>query len=387
MRAGVLAAILLAVLVASALNLALGGLWVAAFLVLRLRGRATAWLVLVLALVAAAGAAQLGWLRRPPARPYALDELAWVAERLGRLAPVGPSASAIRAAEPGESESQLERRATAAIAASRQLVGVRERAPAEVEALDEAARRLALALTAPDARLRQQSRAELARAETALAAAVRALSGATVAMEAGVSLEYDEAVGAWDAETRYVVTAGAPLRLTHVRAHPVESDARPLVVTERARWLASVLPVRPALRPVTFARLALGDQASESPELPVTVSLGGTGPELVLLLRSASPRLERIAVPRHALHHATRPGSVRPEGGVDVWQPDPPADGEGVAVELLPTTRLLRNAAFTRVKDYLYTPNLTTALAGVALAALAAGLTGRRRRPAPLPAV
>jgi len=382
-KAAVLPAILLAVLVASTLNLALGGLWVAVFLVLGLRGRAAAWLILVLTLVAAAGAAQLGWLRRPPPRPYTLDELAWVAERFGRVAPIGPGASPIGPAEPAESESQRERRATAAIAASRQLARVRERAPAEVDAVEEAVRRLALTLTAPEARTRQQSRAELARAETALTGAIRAVTGATVTVEAAVRLEYDEAAGAWAAETRYVVAAGAPLRLTHVRGRPVQSDARPVVVEERTRWPAPALPVRPALRPVPFTRLARGAPAAATPELPVTVVFDGAGPEVVLLLRPASPRLERIALPRHALHLATRPGSVRPESGVDVWIPDPAGEGGDVALELVPATGLLRNAAFARVKDYLYTPNLTTGLAVVALAALAAGLTGRRRRPAP----
>jgi hypothetical protein len=56
-----------------------------------------------------------------------------------------------------------------------------------------------------------------------------------------------------------------------------------------------------------------------------------------------------------------------------------------VTLELVPRSRLLRNAAFAGLKDYLYTPNLAAALGCVALAALTAVLGRRRPRPIPPP--
>jgi hypothetical protein len=406
-----------------------------------------AWLVLVLTVAAAAGAARLGWLGPSAPRSYAHDEIAWLGARLARPAPAGAAPSpadavrarlaALRARERAETGRELEQRAVAAIAASRELGRLRPRAPAEVGAVEEAVRQLALTLTAPEfrdldrrreelgarlasleARLADTPdeaeiravaralepavmadvsshalRADLERAEAALAAAVRALTGATVTVTGATRVEYDELRGSLAAETRYVVQADGPLRITRVDARAVEQrdivpsgDAASVVVLDRAAWPARVTVIGSALRPVGFVRLALdGGPPGRRPAFPVTVALGERpAPEIVLVIRPEAGRLAGVGLPRHAFHHGTVPGAVRPDGDRDLWVPAGAPDAVGpAALELVPATRLLRNAAVARVKDYLYTPNLAVALGCVALAALTGGLTARRRRPAP----
>ncbi|MBI4014173.1 MAG: hypothetical protein HY359_17780 [Candidatus Rokubacteria bacterium] len=471
MRVALLAAVLLVVLAASALNLALGAGWIAALLAVRLarrRARPAAWLVLLLALAAGAGASRAGWLTPPRPASYQADELAWVRERLRLVAPASPEdaappgaaartrLAALRAEELGETSRDLERRAVAAIAASREAARLRARAPAEVAAVEEAVRQLALTLTAPefrdldgrrarlvewlaaiDARLAaaidpvdvaaaarglepaalapvslRGLREDLTRAEATLAALVRVLTGATVLHTATLRLEYDETRGELTAEHRHVFEAGPPLRLLRLDvgalreseegvartlAYAADGDeprpwtggpeiglgeagaARVLVVERR---VGRVVPdrVATAFRRIAFRRLALGARPVRTPALDVMVALdAGRGPALPLRVPGASPRLEGAALPRHAFHYASRPGAIGPDGGRDVWRPaDDEAGRDGVRVELLPRTVLLRNAAFAALKEYLYTPNPAAALAGVVLAALAAILAGRR---------
>ena len=84
MRAALLALTLVVVGAASALNLALGGLWVAAFLgiaVLRRRVRAAAVLVF-LGAIGVAALARWGGVAPPRATSYEVDEVAWVRSRL-----------------------------------------------------------------------------------------------------------------------------------------------------------------------------------------------------------------------------------------------------------------------------------------------------------------
>jgi hypothetical protein len=160
--------------------------------------------------------------------------------------------------EPGNRE--LEQRAGAVIASARQLARWRGRAPSEVPAAEEAARRLALTLTAPefhdldgrrarlvewlaalDAQLAstvdstevaaasrgldpaalagmslRAVREDLVRAEAALVTAVGAVSGGTVTVKATARLTYDEERGEAIAERRYGIEASRPLRLVRL---------------------------------------------------------------------------------------------------------------------------------------------------------------------------
>ena len=141
-RLALLVPVLLAVMVASALNLVLGGLWVVALLALLACRRRTAWLVLLGSLALAVAAGALGGLRPPEPTSYAAAEVGWLTARLGggrdgaapdrvdggrhRRAPAARDAPPEEMAGTGR---QLERRARVAIAASRELTRLRGRAP------------------------------------------------------------------------------------------------------------------------------------------------------------------------------------------------------------------------------------------------------------------
>jgi hypothetical protein len=473
-RLSLLTAVLLVVLAASALNLVLGGEWVVALGVILLarRPQAVAWLLLVVTGVGVAGAFQLGWLRRPAPVSYAGGELAWLRTRIGSgAAPRDPSAAAwvavrarlgaVRAEELSDTARELERRAVLLVAASRELGPLRGRAPAEVKAVEEAARQVALTLTAPEfrdlegrwtrladylaaleARLAARDeaavaevargleraalarlslaplRADLAAAEAALAAAVQAVSGAAVTLAPALHVEYDEGSATLVTERRYLVEAVPPVRVVQLDAAgfdeapaaagaPIllydadrtglrpfaaggtlslgEGGAARLLVVERRVGLARTRPIRPALRLLSFVRLEIAGGPARWPDLAVTVSLepGGSA-RIPLRLRAGPGRLGQLTLPRDAFHHAGMPGTVQRDGTRDVWVPDDPtAAARGLAVELVPATRLLRNPGFAGVKDYLYTPNTTAALGVVGLAALAGALVARRPRPAP----
>ncbi|HLE42493.1 MAG TPA: hypothetical protein VJB36_00600, partial [Methylomirabilota bacterium] len=263
-------------------------------------------------------------------------------------------------------------------------------------------------------------REDLGRAEATIAALVRVLTGATVVHSATLRLEYDETRGELAAEHRHVFEAGPPLRMRRLdvgalregeegvaRAFAYAADgdeprpwtggpeiglgeagaARVVVVERRVR---RVVPdrVAAALRRIPFRRLELDGAPARTPAVGVTVALDAKGAAaLPLRLPGASPRFLAVALPRHAFHYASWPGSAGADAGRDVWRPaEPGAGAGGLRVELLPRTVLLRNAAFAALKNYLYTPNPAAALAGLALAALAAILTARRRAPGPRPA-
>ena len=273
MRLALLVPVLIAVLGASALNLALGGLWVVAVLTLLACRRRTAWLVLFGGLALAVGAGSLGGLRPPEPTSYAAAEVGWLRARLGgdrgARGPAGPPAgsvemrarlAALRQEELGDTGRQIERRAAVVIAGSRELTRLRGRAPDAVDAAEEAARRLALTLTAPEFRDLDGRRARLAewldalearlvaagdetevravaqalqpatlapvslralrtdlvRAEAQVSAALRALSGAGVTAVASVRVAYDEGARLLVAETRQVLEAGGALRIVRL---------------------------------------------------------------------------------------------------------------------------------------------------------------------------
>jgi hypothetical protein len=87
-----------------------------------------------------------------------------------------------------------------------------------------------------------------------------------------------------------------------------------------------------------------------------------------------------VAVPRHALYFASRPGVVAPDPQGETWQPSEPETGP-LGVELVPRTLLLRNAAFAWLRGYLYRPNPGTVAMAIGLAALTLVLTRRSRPP------
>jgi hypothetical protein len=472
-RLALLVPVLVTVMVASALNLVLGGLWVLAFLALLACRRRTAWLVLLGSLALAVAAGALGGLRPPEPASYAAAEVGWLTARLGGgNSSAGPEHAAADAAgvarrrlvalrqeELAGTTRQLERRARVAVAASRELARLRGRAPDEIAAAEEAVRRLALTLTAPEfrdldarrARLAEwldalearlaaarddaevsaveralqpatlapvslrALRADLAGAETGIAAALRALAGAGVTAAASVRMAYDEPGRLLVAETRQVLETGGALRIVRLDLRgfdrggvalsadgapprPVADDAEValpspgagrVAVVDRRAWPARPQAVRPPLRLVSFVRLVVPSPgAGDLADVPVTVALdGGRGPEIPLVVAAGRPRLDAIDLPRHAFHYTGRPGRLERGADRDTWAPAGAGDLDGVTFELVPPGPAFRNGAFERLKDYVYTPNAAAALGCLGLAALAVVLARRRpRRPAPAPA-
>lgn len=287
MRAGGLAAILAAVLLASALNLVLGGLWVLTWMGLLLLGRRVRGAVFWVLLATVAVGVALGWLGAlgPPApASYAEDEAAWLERHVLRVAgPTGGGSSlplsreaVIRARlderrreELRYDSGELERRAALAVASALEARRLRDRAPAEMAALDDAVRQLALTVTAPEfrdldarrarvvrwldeleirvrmardpAELSAAARAlepaamapvsfralheDLARVNQATRALVRKVAGGDVGVTARVRIEYDEARGALVVEHRYAVGADGSLRIRRVDAEPLRRRA------------------------------------------------------------------------------------------------------------------------------------------------------------------
>jgi hypothetical protein len=270
-RAAALAAVLGLVLAASALELSLGLLWVGALLgllFLRRRMRAAPWLAVVASGGLLAAGMRWGGLDPPAAAPY---EAGWL-----RLASVegpsaGPGDEATRLAgrlrelvriETGVTGVELEARTAAALAFARRVEGLRGRAPREVAAVQDAARRLARTLATPEFRdlegrrrrvaeyLAEAQRrvataggvAELAAIRRALdpaamagvslravredlgaaagaaAALVRALGGSEPVLAARVTVRVDEAAGALRRDVRYLLWIERPARLVRLHA-------------------------------------------------------------------------------------------------------------------------------------------------------------------------
>jgi hypothetical protein len=480
-RAALVALVLIVAGGASALNLALGGFWVAAYAGIAVLRRRSRWAP-ILALMAALGAAALarwGGLGPPRAVSYETDEVAWMRSRLpgaGHPGLEGDGAGAdggfrrrleVRSREElGYAMPEIERRAAATIVASRRIGGLRDRAPAEVAGVEEAVRRLALTLTAPefsdldgrrarlrgvlqdvDVRLRMAQddagreaalRAldpavmaawsfrplaqDLGRAEQAMRSLVRAVTGQEVTAAVTARVAYEEARDELRREDVYRLAARPPLALRRVEALALRrrgavqaltyqvgpGEARPLaetgvaelapaadLVTLVATRVAPARPVgvRPPLRPVTFPRLVIdGDGAPLAAPLPhaltleVTATLGDpAGTEIPLALELVPPGIATVTLPRWSLHYTPAPGTLTRHEREERWTADAAAGAPGpLVVELLPPTRLMRNAAFSAARVYLYTPNLDTAAGGVALAALAHLLARRPRKPAPV---
>jgi hypothetical protein len=457
------------VLTASALDLALGVLWIAALVfVLLLRRKVS--LAALLVLVATAGllvwGGRLGWFAPPAPVSY---ERGWIPAWIGSRSTFSATGAApnpdllvarARLAALAHEElrltgSELEQRAGAVIALARRLDPLRGGAPREVAAVEGAARRLARTLAATEFRDLEARRAavsaylaevgrrlgsardgseaaavlraadpaamahvslrpvrdDLAAADAAVEELVRLLGGGVPTAASTATARYDDDRKEVRWEARYAV-AGAPgVRLLRVEmrafrgpapsgapvslafaaggegARPappgpwLELEPAPRGVTIARAWAepAASRPVRPALRSLVFERLEFAAPAGGDDALIAVALDGRPGIEMPLTVRLPPPRLKRVAVPRHALYFADRPGAVTPDEGDERWEPAGEEAGP-LWLELVPRSLLARNAAFAWVRGYLYRPNPGTVVVAVGLAALTLLLV-RRPRP------
>ena len=254
-------------------------------------------------------------------------------------------------------------------------------------------------------------REDLAAAGAAVEALVRVLGGGVPAATTAATARYDESENKMHWEVRYAVTGapgvrllrfetrgfrsaappGAPLSLTYApggeapRAVPpgawTELEPAPRGVVVVAAWPEPMAPrkVHGPLRPPAFGRLDLNVPVASDDAVVTAVVDGRPGIEMPLALRLPPPRLARVTVPRHALHFVDRPGasSLGPEG--ETWEPAGDAGGR-LALELVPRSFVLRNAAFAWGRGYLYRPNPGAVAASAGLAAFTLVLV-RRHRP------
>jgi hypothetical protein len=133
------------------------------------------------------------------------------------------------------------------------------------------------------------------------------------------------------------------------------------------------------LRTLVFERLVI-DVPARGDDAVVTAVLDGyPGIEMPVAVPLPAARLARVLVPRHALYFTSRPGTVTSDADGDVWEPAG-EDSEPLGLELVPRTRLLRNAVFAWARGYLYRPNPGAVVVATGLAALTLVLV-RRSRP------
>jgi hypothetical protein len=266
-------------------------------------------------------------------------------------------------------------------------------------------------------------RDDLARVAAASATLVRALTGGAGVVVSGTArLEYDETRGQLVHERRFVFEAAPPLRLTRLdvgglrQVEGVETPAgvawltyavdgaAPRSITgaaeialgegsvgagrvdviERRDWPVQPVAIGTLLRPIRFQRLDTSAGVGRRVDFPARVAFGEpAGLESLLVLEAPVARLEGAVLPRHAFHYATLAGAVTTAESGDHWVPADPAlagSAPGLQVELRPPRGLLRNAVFSQLRTYLYTPNAAAVLGCVALAALASVVV--RPRPA-----
>jgi hypothetical protein len=399
-RGALLGAVLLVVLLGSALNLTLGAAWVGHVAVvglLRWRLRAAPWLLLAGVIGLGALAFRLELLGPPAPRSYAATELAAL---LGAGAPV----RAEEAVEPRADDRDLERRGALVVGAGRRLAG--QGSSPEAGAAEAAVRRLALALTETEPRDRDEVTGALRAAEAAVARLVRALSGAGVSGTVTRSAGWDEAAGVVGAEFRYELAAGAPLGITRVEIAPrpgagatrqlavggatgtvtpdgatLDAPVAWLELRERVVSPARPAAIRPALRTLAFERATL--DVAAAPLVIAWVRGTGFSGDVPLAIEVPRGALERVSAPRRAVYFVDRPGTVSTGVEADEWTPaDPKAAGpDTITLELAPRTALLRTAPMVTVRPYLYQVNLAAGLALTGLAALTWLLAGRPRRP------
>jgi hypothetical protein len=470
-KTAVVAALLGVVVAASALDLALGLLWVGALmglLLLRRRLRLAPWLALAGIGALVVWGARLGWFPPPPPASY---ETGWVPGWGTAPAAVPPApdpeieAVRERLAALGREEGrltgpELEQRAGAVIALSRRLDPVRGEAPREVALVEGAARRLARTLAAPEFRDLETRRAaaaahvadlerrlgaardareaaavlraadpaamahvslrsvreDLAAAGAAVESLVGRLGGGVPSATAAARARYDEDRREVRWEIRYTVAgaarvrllrletrafrdaapSGTPLKLEYAAAgepaRPVppgawaELDPAPREAAVIATWTepVAVEAVRARLRPLAFERLEVAPPGESDDAVLVVVFDGLPGLEWPLALRLPPPRLAQVAVPRHALYFARRPGAVALDGDGERWEAAGEAP-ERLRIELVPRSVFLRNEAFARVRGYLYRPNVLVVALALGLAALTLVLVRRPRPAVPAP--
>jgi hypothetical protein len=205
-------------LAASALDLALGVLWVLGLVVvflLRRRLRAAPILIVLAAATLLVWGGQLGWFPAPAPVSY---EAGWIPGWATARAPApGPGTppdpgivagrerlAALRRDELRLTGPEIEQRAGALIGASRRMDSLRADAPREAGALEAAARRLARTLAAPEFRDLEARRAAIAAYLTDLD---QRLASARDGAEAGA-----------------VLRAADPAAMAHVSLRPVRDD-------------------------------------------------------------------------------------------------------------------------------------------------------------------
>ena len=318
---------------------------------------------------------------------------------------------------------ELEQRVGAVIQVSRRLDALRGEAPREVAAVEGAARRLARTLAAPEFRnlearraaevaylaeldrrlgaLRDASEAaevlraadpaamahvslrpvrdDLAAADAALAALVRALGGEVPTATITATARYDETRGEVAWEVRHVVGGSPGSRLVRIETRAFRSagpPGRPLALTYAAgdealrpippgEWLelgpasrgasivtawseaAPVRHVRSTLRPPTFERLEVALPATGDDALVAIVLDGHPGIEMPLTVRLPPPSLARVTVPRHALYFGSGPGTTGAEPDGDAWIPAG-AGTERIEIDLVPRTLLAAEPSLCR---------------------------------------
>jgi hypothetical protein len=254
-------------------------------------------------------------------------------------------------------------------------------------------------------------REDLAAASAALEALVRALGGGapTAATTASARYDDDRKEIRWDIrsavtgapgvrllriETRAfraaAATPGTPAGLTYASGtdppRPVPPGAwlelepapRGVAVVQTRAEPAATRPVQAILRPVAFHRLDVAVPGTGDDAVVTVVLDGRPGIEIPLAVRLPRPRLARVEVPRYALYFASRVGTIGRDSEGEAWEPG----GEGeepLRLDLAPRSLLLRNAAFARVRDYLYRPNAATVIAAAGLAVLTLVLVRRPR--------
>jgi hypothetical protein len=308
-----------AVLAASALDLAVGALWVVALLgvwLLRRRIRLAAPLVLVTSVALMAAGIHLGWLSRPAPAPYSSGWLpAWVgaSPEPGRAAAPASEADPrivaardrLRVLEREElrlTGAEIEQRAGAVIRLARRLDGLGREASREVAAVEAAARGLARTLAAPEFRDLEARRGAAAAYLGELGRRLTSLRDADEAAE--------------------VLRAADPAAMAHVSLRPVRDDllVADATITALARALGGGAPS------ATAAAAARFDEGRGEVAWEVRHAIAGA-PGL-RLLRVETRAFRSAGVPGRPLSLAYAPGDEAP-------RPVPP----GAWVELDPAPR------------------------------------------------
>jgi hypothetical protein len=272
------------VLTASALDLGLGIIWVAAVLgliALRRRIRQAPVLVLLAAVSLLVGGGRIGWFTLPAPASYATGWIPFWGSPLPAALPESPTGPQILAArellaaqsreELRLTGSEIEQRAGAVVALSRRIEPLRDAAPREAAAIEAAARRLARTLAAPEFRdldarrtaagahlaeldrrlgtARDQSEAtsilreadpvamaqvslrpvhdDLVSAEAAVDAILQTIGGGIPTATATATARLDEGSGEVRWEIQYAVADAPGVRLLRVETRPFRSAAPP----------------------------------------------------------------------------------------------------------------------------------------------------------------